>query len=152
KWWQILPLGPTGYGNSPYQSPSSFAGNPLLINLDRLVERGWLDEREVAHDPGLSADHVDFDAVAELKGRALRRAWERFRISGDSAALEAFRAQNRAWLDDYSLYQALRDAHGGRPWYEWEPELVARDPSACDRWRQRLAAGISYHQFVQFVF
>src|SRR5215471_2409213 len=77
-WWQILPIGPTGYGNSPYQSPSSFAGNPLLINLDRLVERGWLDSQKTAQGPDLPADHVEFDRVAEFKTRFLNRAFERF--------------------------------------------------------------------------
>ena len=151
-WWQILPLGPTGYGHSPYQSPSSFAGSPLLINPDRLVERGWLDAREIVEDPRLPADHVDFDAVTELKGHLLHRAFERFAASQHDSAFEAFRDTNRGWLDDYVFYQALRDAHDGRPWYEWEPELVAREPAACARWRQSLADGVRYHEFVQYAF
>src|SRR5262249_21458417 len=123
RWWQILPLGPTGYGNSPYQSPSSFAGNSLLISPEGLVERGWLDAGVIGDDPGLPADRVDFDAVAVRKGRLLRRAFHRFRNSGEDPGFEEFLAANRAWLEDYVLYQALKDAHGGRPWYEWEPEL-----------------------------
>ena len=79
KWWQTLPLGPTGYGNSPYQSPSSFAGNPLLISPDGLVERGWLDARDLADVPHLPADRADFDAAAELKLGLLHRAFDRFR-------------------------------------------------------------------------
>src|SRR5271167_4709727 len=79
RWWQMLPLGPTGHGNSPYQSPSSFAGNPLLIDLPNLVERGWLAAEACLDDPLLSTDHVDFDAVAVLKERVLRLAYERFK-------------------------------------------------------------------------
>src|SRR5438874_12316643 len=104
KWWQILPIGPTGYGSSPYQSPSSFAGNPLLINPDRLVERGWLRAGDLAGAPALPEDHVDFDAVTEFKGRLLRRAFERFGAGTNDSAFEAFRAANRAWLDDYVFY------------------------------------------------
>ena len=151
-WWQMLPLGPTGFGGSPYQSPSSFAGNPLLISPEGLVERGWLDAQEIAEIPHLPTDQVDFDAVAAFKLLILRRAFDRFQAGGTDAAFEGFREANRGWLDDYVLYQALRDAHDSRPWYEWEPELVARDPAALARWSQRLASGLRFHQFVQYVF
>jgi len=152
RWWQILPLGPTGYGNSPYQSHSSFAGNPLLIDLDNLATLGWLAPEACLNDPDLSVDQVDFDAVAVLKERALRLAFEGFKAKGENPQFEQFTAGNRVWLDDYVLYHALKDVHGGLPWFEWEPELVARDPSACARWRERLAEGIRYHEFVQFAF
>jgi 4-alpha-glucanotransferase len=151
RWWQMLPLGPTGYGNSPYQSLSSFAGNPLLIDLDGLVKKGWLDEKAFPADPGLPADSVNFDAVAALKDVALRLAFERFQKADDPHFVE-FLTANGAWLDDYVFYQALKDNHGGLPWYEWEPELVTRDPSACAHWRERLADGIRYHEFVQYIF
>jgi len=151
-WWQMLPVGPTGYGSSPYQSPSSFAGNPLLISPDRLVERGWLNAGEIVEGPGLLADHVDFDAVAALKLPMLYRAFERFLAAGTEPAFETFLNENRDWLDDYVFFQALRDAHHGQPWFEWVPELVARDPSACSRWRAKLADGIRFHEFVQYAF
>ena len=151
-WWQVLPLGPTGYGNSPYQSPSSFAGNPLLISPEGLVERGWLEPKEIAEDPRLPADRADFDAAAELRMGLLHRAFERFRSDESDPAFQVFRAENRAWLDDYVFFQALRDAHGGRPWYDWEPGLVRRDPAACDRWREEMADGIGFHEFVQYEF
>jgi 4-alpha-glucanotransferase len=151
-WWQVLPLGPVGYGGSPYQSPSSFAGNPLLISLDCLADLGWLVAREVAAIPDRPADRVDFDAASELKWTWLRRAFREFEAAGDDPAFEAFRQAHRSWLDDYVFYQALRDAHGGRPWYEWEPELVARRPEACARWRERVADGIRFHEFVQYAF
>jgi 4-alpha-glucanotransferase len=152
RWWQILPLGPTGYGNSPYQSTSSFAGNPLLIDVDNLVERGWLPRDCNLHDPLLPADHVDFDAVAVLKEGMLRLAFEGFRANGEDPHFEEFIATNHTWLDDYVLYQALKDVHGGLPWYEWSDELITRDPQALASWREKLAEGIRYHEFVQFAF
>jgi 4-alpha-glucanotransferase len=151
RWWQILPVGPTGYGNSPYQSPSSFAGNPLLISLEGLVERGWLDAQDLG-DPDLPADHVDFEAVAAWKGRLLHRAFERFRRQGYDPHFEEFVAENRAWLDDYVFYQAVKDAHGNRPWFEWEPSLITREPSACADWGERVSEGIRYHEFLQYAF
>jgi 4-alpha-glucanotransferase len=151
-WWQVLPLGPVGYGGSPYQSPSSFAGNPLLISLDRLADRGWLDAGELAAIPPLPADRVDFEVASELKGRWLRRAFRGFLAAGDDPAFEGFRRAHRSWLDDYVFFQALREAHGGRPWYEWEPELIARRPEACARWREQVADGIRFHEFVQYAF
>ncbi len=152
RWWQILPVGPTGYGNSPYQSHSSFAGNSRLIDLDNLVKLGWLAPEACLDDSLLPADHVDFDAVSVLKDGVLRLAFEQFKAKGDDRRFEEFIAANRAWLDDYVLYEALKDVHGGLPWFEWEPELVERDPSACARWRERLIEGIRYHEFVQFAF
>ena len=151
-WWQILPLGPVGYGGSPYQSPSSFAGNPLLISLDRLAGRGWLDARQLAAVPDQPADRVDFDAAAELRWEWLRRAFRGFAASGEDPAFDAFREEHRSWLDDYVFFQALRDAHDGQPWYQWEPTLVAREPEACARWREQLAEGIRFHEFVQYAF
>lgn len=151
-WWQMLPLGPVGYGGSPYQSPSAFAGNPLLISLDRLADRGWLDAKELARVPDLPAGKVDFDAVGEFKWEWLRRAFRGYGSAGDDPDFEAFLRKNRAWLDDYVFFQALRDAHDGQPWYEWEPELVRREPRACERWRERVAEGIRFHEFVQYAF
>jgi 4-alpha-glucanotransferase len=152
RWWQILPVGPTGYGNSPYQSHSSFAGNRLLIDLDNLMKMGWLPPEACPHDPPFPVDHVDFDAVTVLKDGALRVAFEGFEAQGAHPRFEEFITANRSWLDDYVLYQALKDAHGSRPWFDWEPELIARDPSACAQWRRRLDDAIRYHEFVQYAF
>ncbi|MGP0062469.1 MAG: 4-alpha-glucanotransferase [Isosphaeraceae bacterium] len=152
KWWQTLPLGPTGYGNSPYQSPSSFAGNPLLISPEGLVDKGWLDARDLDNIPQLPADRADFDAATRLRMALLHRAFERFRAGGADLAFERFRAENHAWLDDYVFFQALRDAHNGLPWYEWETGLVRRDPTVCARWRKTLADGVAFHEFAQYAF
>jgi 4-alpha-glucanotransferase len=152
RWWQMLPLGPTGYGNSPYQSTSSFAGNPLLIDVDNLVERGWLARESCLHEPRLPSDHVNFDAVAALKEGSLRLAFRGFKTNGADSQFEEFVTANRSWLDDYVLYQSLKDVHAGLPWYQWEPELIERNPAALAKWRDRLIKGIQYHEFVQYVF
>lgn len=151
-WWQTLPLGPVGYGGSPYQSPSSFAGNPLLISLDRLAERGWLDPKELAALPDVPPGRVDYDDAARRKEEWLRRAFRGFVAAGNDPGFDAFWNEHRAWLDDYVFFQALRDAHNGAPWYEWEPELVHRRPETLARWRDRVAEGIRYHEFVQYAF
>ena len=153
RWWQMLPLGPTGYGNSPYQSTSSFAGNPLLIDLDDLVDRGWLTPEACPARPRLARRSCRFrrrrrleEGLAAAGVRGIQGDGDTTRISRNSSTA------NRAWLDDYVLYQALKDVHAGLPWYEWEPELVERDAEGARRWRERLAEGIRYHEFVQYVF
>jgi 4-alpha-glucanotransferase len=152
RWWQILPLGPTGYGNSPYQSTSSFAGNALLIDVDDLARRGWLAPQTILHDARLPIDHVDFDAVTALKEGSLRLAYDGFKAQGDDPKFDEFITANSGWLDDFVIYQALKDVHAGHPWYQWEPELVEREPAAMAAWRVRLAEGIRYHEFVQYAF
>jgi 4-alpha-glucanotransferase len=153
RWWQILPLGPTGVDNSPYQSYSSHAGNPLLISPDRLVDDGWLDGhdcQDCRDDPGLPETHVDFDAVIAAKHRLLRLAFERFQAN--HLDFESFLHDNAHWLDDYALYMALKDAHEGAAWYDWEPEIAARKPTAIAQARKELASEVLYYQFVQYAF
>jgi 4-alpha-glucanotransferase len=152
RWWQMLPLGPTGFGNSPYQSHSSFAGNALLIDLDDLVARNWLAADDLPVVSHLSQEKVDFDAVEVLKDQALRLAHEGWRKRGDDPLFHKFVEANRAWLGDYALYHALKDSHHRLPWYQWEHELVVREPAALEAWRERLKDGISFHSFVQYVF
>jgi 4-alpha-glucanotransferase len=150
RWWQILPLGPTGYGNSPYQSYSSFAGNPLLISPEVLLEDGLLRASDLDDYPEFPEDRVDFDAVIPAKDRLLRRAFERFkRKQGD---FETFITVEAEWLDDYALYMALKESHAGRAWYDWEPALVIRDPSALAKAREQHGEAVRYFQFVQFLF
>jgi 4-alpha-glucanotransferase len=150
RWWQVLPLGPTGGMNSPYQSHSSFAGNPLLISPEAMVERGWLRSSDLDESPNLPADHVEFIEVARSKEKLLRRAFQRFPI--DDPGFQEFLAASSGWLDDYALFVALKEATGDKPWYQWEPHVVARKASALARWRDKLGANIRYHQFVQYVF
>jgi 4-alpha-glucanotransferase len=152
-WWQVLPLGPTGYGNSPYQSFSSFAGNPLLISPDRLVEDRLLQAGDVA---GVSfpAHEVDFPAVAAIKIRLLDRAWANFQANARPdlrPAFDAFRQAQAAWLDDFALFAALKAKHGGVAYQQWPAELVRRERQALNRARKELAGAIDRVRFVQFV-
>jgi 4-alpha-glucanotransferase len=144
--WQVLPLGPTGYGDSPYQLFSAFAGNPLLISLERL--------NFAAEPPDFPADAVDYSRVIQFKMPLLRAAYERFAASGAGReAFEAFCAQNAAWLDDYALFMALKAAHGGEKiWSRWEPAIAAREPAAMAARRARLAQDIEALEYAQFAF
>ncbi len=152
--WQVLPLGPTGYGDSPYQCFSAFAGNPLLISLEQLVERGYLDARDLSGKPPFPADTVDFGAVIAWKLPLLRKAFETFRQSAPGAreAFEAFCARHSSWLDEYALFMALKDTHDLVIWSEWERELALREPEALERARQQLADEIECQKFIQFEF
>jgi 4-alpha-glucanotransferase len=150
RWWQVLPLGPTGGMNSPYQSPSTFAGNPLLISPEGMVEQGWLSARDLPDRTVRASNQVDFRAVARVKNALLRRAFQK--SARHDRDFEDFLAQGAHWLDDYGLFMALKQTSGGRPWYEWEPGLVARKAAVLARWRDKLAATVRYHQFVQYVF
>jgi 4-alpha-glucanotransferase len=149
-WWQILPLGPTGYGNSPYQSHSSYAGNRLLISPERLREDGLLTAAEWAKVPDLPADRVDFDAAAEAKDRLCAAAFRR--LDPDDAGFAAFREANASWLEDFALFMALKAEHGGRAWTEWKPALARREARALAAARKRLDERVRLVQFEQYQF
>ncbi|HEV8254796.1 MAG TPA: 4-alpha-glucanotransferase [Vicinamibacteria bacterium] len=152
--WQVLPLGPTGFGDSPYQSFSAFAGNPLLISPQRLVQDGLIDEAELK-PPAFAPDAVDYGAVIEFKLPLLERAFRRFKEHAAPAARRAFAAFRRrqaGWLDDYALFAALKEAHGGAAWNEWEEEIALRRPAALARWRERASAAVEARQFWQYHF
>ena len=151
--WQVLPVGPTRgvHGDSPYASPSAFAGNPLFVSLTDLVDRGWLDPLD---PPEFAATTVEYDRVRRWTRDALDRAYEGFdaRASeADRAAFERFRGET-PWLDDYALYAALSEAHGGDPWYDWPRGLRRRDPAALEQARTDHADRVARHAFVQFCF
>lgn len=153
--WQVMPLGPTGYGDSPYASGSAFAGNPLLVSLGWLKGDGLLDDGDLAPLTALPVDHVDFGQVVTLKYQALRAAFDRFRRGAGShlrQEMEAFKQRHAAWLHDYALFYAVKDAHGGKPWTEWERPIRLREPAAMREWAQRLADDVRFYQFVQFHF
>ena len=137
RWWQILPLGPTGGMNSPYQSHSSFAGNPLLISPEGLVERGWLEPGDLPTYPGFPADRGRFRRGGEAQGRACSAGPSRT-FPGDDPASRRSSPQTQAGSTITPCSWRSR-THGGQPWYEWEPELVARKPAALARWRDKLA-------------
>ena len=122
--WQVLPLGPTGYGDSPYQSFSAFAGNPLLIGLDGLAEEGLLSREDLAGAPAFPSQAVDYGAVRAFKLPLLARAYENFQaLPGRMAgAFQSFCAKNAAWLEDYALFMSLKEVHGGEAvWTRWHP-------------------------------
>jgi 4-alpha-glucanotransferase len=147
--WQVLPLGPTGYGDSPYQSFSSFAGNPLLISPERMIESGYLEPQDVGHVPDLPDERIDFGAVIDFKQALLDRAFARFRGGSD---YDQFCGHNAAWLEDFALFTALKQAHGGGAWTGWPPELLRREPHALDEASRSLAREIERVKFVQFLF
>ena len=153
--WQILPLSPTGYGDSPYASFSAFAGNPLLISLEALAHDGLVDWQELENGPAFDDDRVDFGPVIEWKTGVLRRAFETFnsrRPEGLAAELDTFARQEAAWLDDYALFRAIKDEHGGGAWNGWPAALRLRDAEALGAARERLGGEIDLHRFLQFLF
>ncbi len=149
-WWQMLPVGPTGYGNSPYQSTSSYAGNPLLISPELLAIDGLLTANDWSDYPDFSIDNAQFEELEPLKERLLRKAFTKFDARNPSF-LE-YRVANAHWLDDFSLYRALKDENGGAPWYDWERRYASRDSKALASSRTWLRGEIQFHEFVQYQF
>ncbi|MCI0741244.1 MAG: 4-alpha-glucanotransferase [Gemmataceae bacterium] len=154
KWWQILPLGPTGYGDSPYQSFSAFACNPNLVSPELLVNDGLLDRADIA-DARPSQQHVDFGAVISFKYPLLQKAWQLFQ-SGRGNTLQSeftgFCRDNAAWLEDYALFVALKESQKAPSWLDWPTDLRRREPAALERVRRDLAGAVGAHQFRQFLF
>jgi 4-alpha-glucanotransferase len=148
--WQVLPLGPTGFGDSPYSSPSAFAGNPLLIALEPLVEQGLLEEPELAELATLPTDRVDFGHLVPLKYAALETAFARGHARLASH-VEEFRASHLDWLDDYALFAALKDEQQSA-WPEWVERLRTRQPEALAAARERLSDRVAFHTFCQYLF
>jgi 4-alpha-glucanotransferase len=155
KIWQILPLGHTGYGDSPYQCFSAFAGNPLLINIDRLLDQELLAKEDLPTDLKYNEDAVDFGQVFTFKFALLRKAYERFKANNHKVRqmqFESFAKKNGFWLDDYAFFMALKNHFGGKSWSEWDKPVKTREPEALERYRQHLADDIGYYRFLQFVF
>jgi 4-alpha-glucanotransferase len=153
--WQVLPLGPTGYGDSPYQCFSAFAGNTLLISPERLVREGLLAKADIAEPPAFSKERVEFGRVIEYKGALLRRAYENFKRTTEvrlRGEFETFNQQAASWLDDYALYRALKDERGGVAWHQWEAPVARRDPSALSAARESLHEEIEAQKFYQYLF
>lgn len=153
--WQVLPLGPTGYGDSPYACFSAFAGNTLLISPQRLVDEGLLTQADLAHPPTFPDERVDFNRVLKYKQSLLLKAFENFQHTTDTglrADVLAFSQEAASWLDDYALYRALKDAHGGISWDQWEPALAHRETAALTNARERLREQIAAQKFYQYLF
>jgi 4-alpha-glucanotransferase len=155
QFWQVLPLGPTGYGNSPYMCYSAIAGNPLLISIEVLCEEGLLNWDEAEGLKHLAWDRVEYDRLIAAKMPLLRRAAENFKTQADVAQQKAFNqfcTEKALWLEDYALFMALKAAHEGLPWYEWDMAIATRDPDTLQTWRDKLADDLYFHRFLQFEF
>ena len=156
KLWQIFPLGPTGYGDSPYQSFSSFAGNPYLIDFDLLIEAHLLSEEDLRDVFfGDNEEYIDYGAVYNQKYPLLRKAYENFKSSDNHEMrenLEHFKRENASWLNDYSLYISLKNHFNGLPWNEWPQDIKNRENAAMEHYKNELADDIEYHNFIQFLF
>jgi len=155
KYWQILPLGPTGYGDSPYQCFSAFAGNTLLISPEKLLEDGLISRADLAGTSKFNSQKVDFGAVYEWKNRLLPKAYEGFHsvTSVDlRGKFETFCQENEFWLDEYALYRSIKADQGQRPWYEWPDELKLRDEISLATETERLYNVIQAEKLYQFLF
>ncbi len=153
--WQVLPLGPTGYGDSPYQSFSAFAGNTLFISPARLVAQGLLDKQDIVDVPQFDDERIEYGPVIDYKHQLLWRAFARFKQTSDTNLRDEFAAfcqQAAAWLDDYALFRAMKDVRGGAAWHKWERPMVERDAGAISAARVGLHEKIEARKFWQFLF
>ena len=152
RYWQVLPLGPNGYGDSPYQSLSAFAGNPYYIDLQALTQQGLLLPGEAEEpDWGLRPDWVDYAKLYANRFSILKKAWLRSGWEQDTAFL-SFCEKNKGWLGDYALFMALKGCFDGRQWQAWPEEVRLRRPAALAEYRERLQQEISFWQYVQYLF
>ncbi len=150
--WQILPLGPTGYGDSPYQSFSTFAGNPYLIDLETLAQEGYLRRQDCErYDFGTDSGSVDYEKLYRFRFRVLYQAYQNSCAETDPAYGE-FCRENGDWLEDYTLYMAVKNIFGGRSWIEWDTDIRLRRPEALERYREKCADEIEFYKFVQYLF
>ena len=154
KLWQVLPLGPTGYGDSPYQLFSSFAGQPLIISPDELIKIGLLFKEDVSYVPTWG-EYVDYGAVLDYKSLLYRKAYDRFLINEDEKLAlwyQQFIRNNAFWLEDYAMYMACKEAEGGKPWTLWNDKY--KNPSSADKEElsRKLARRMGYYRFIQFIF
>lgn len=151
-YWQILPLGQTGYGDSPYQSFSTFAGNPYFIDLDTLIEEGLLKKSEVnAYDWGKNSSYIDYGKLWESRYEVLRIAYKRSRHF-ESPSYKKFLRQNSHWLNDYALFMAVKNHFGGVSFHEWDDDIRRRDKKAISKYKEQLKDEIEFYKFQQFKF
>lgn len=153
--WQVLPLGPTGYGDSPYQCFSAFAGNPYLISPTLLLDHGLLTRTDFSDRPAFPADRVDYGNVIQWKVTLLNRAFTRFLSSQDEelqARFTQFCEENAVWLNDYAIFMAIKESQGGHSWLEWEKALKMHEPAAIQQFAESNMQSILEQQFRQFLF
>ncbi|MGL4344669.1 MAG: 4-alpha-glucanotransferase [Cellulosilyticaceae bacterium] len=152
KYWQILPLGPTGFGDSPYQSFSTFAGNPYLIDLEELIEEGLLSK--VQCDSWHFEQNefgVDYDKIYRSRKQLLREAFAQAKLEEDTQ-FETFRREEASWVEDYAVYMAIKEHLGGISWQQWETDIKAREPEAIQAYGNLLSQEITFHVYTQYVF
>ena len=151
-YWQILPLGPTGYGDSPYQSFSTFAGNPYYIDLEALIEKGWITKKDCdACDFGSEDMYVDYEKIYISRFNILRTAYIHSEIAKD-IDFQQFVTDNKFWLKDYALYMAVKHSYDGMSWIEWDEDIRLRKPAAMKAYREKYAQEIEFYEFQQYVF
>ena len=149
-YWQILPLNPTNYGDSPYQSFSSFAGNPYFIDIDELIDKKLLTKTEAdSYDFGSCHERVDYGKLYENRLKLLRISFNRFKANDDYIE---FTTKNSFWLDDYALFMALKNAHGDSAWKTWEKPLKLRDTDAINQAKINFSTDINFYKYLQFKF
>lgn len=152
--WQILPLNPPGYGESPYQSYSAFAGNPLLISLDKLMEEGILSKDEIYNIPPFNQSKVDFNKVQSFKLNVLKKAFKNFITNNLFKSNEYinFNKKNKIWLDNYAFFMALKNYFNGAPWYRWHEDIAFRKSAALKNYQKKLFREIEFYKFIQYIF
>ncbi len=152
KYWQILPIGPTSYGDSPYQSFSTFAGNPYFIDPDQLVKEGLLTKAELEeYEFGDDPRYIDYEKVYLSRFRMLRRAYGRSDLNQDKEYI-AFQKENAYWLEDYALYMAVKNSFGGLSWCDWSEEIRLRKPEAVAMYEEKLAEDVRFYKYIQYLF
>lgn len=151
-YWQILPLGPVGYGDSPYQSFSTFAGNPYYISLEKLIEKGFLTESECEEaDFGVDEESIDYEKLFINRYPLLKKAYSRANLADDKS-YKNFIEENNFWLDDYALYMALKEENNGREWTEWETDIKLRKSESIEKYKMELDENINFQKFLQYEF
>ena len=151
-YWQILPLGPTGYGDSPYQSFSTFAGNPYYIDLEALIADGYLTEEDCdQRDFGDNAEYIDYEKIYLSRFEVLKTAFLNSRIEEDADFVK-YVQDNSYWLDDYALYMAVKNSFDGKSWSEWDEDIKLRKSAAMERYREKYAEEVVFYQFQQYLF
>ena len=153
--WQMLPLGPTGYSNSPYMCFSAFAGNPLLISLEELVKKRLLDANDIDSPPLFSDARVDYMRVSRYKTPLLRKSFLKFKNKHSVVFYDdyqIFLRQNASWLDNHALFMSLKKVNNNLPWTEWDESIAYREPISVAEWKNRLDEEIQFHKYLQYIF
>ena len=151
KYWQVLPVGPTIFGDSPYQPLSGFAGNIYFIDLDELADEGLLKKKEIlGYNWGADESEIDYAALHQSRYKILQKAFERFDTNAQD--FQDFVKKQSGWLEQYALFMALKDAHGGIAWFEWEKELKTREEKALSEAKETYADDILFYKMLQYLF